>query len=229
MAEKLIIIGDKAFAEIAYEYFKHDSDYEAVAFSINKDYITKKELFGLPIVPFEQLENLYSPKEHDAFVAITYNNFNRTRTKLYRQAKSKGYKLANYISSKAFVWKNVEIGENCFIFENNTVQPFVKIGNNVILWSGNHIGHHSIVKDNCFISSHVVISGYCEVNENCFIGVNATLADNINIAKDCFIGAGATILKNTEEEKIYPGIAAEPSKVDSLRFFKIKELKHEMA
>ena len=85
------------------------------------------------------------------------------------------------------------------------------------------------MKDNCFISSHVVISGYCEVNENCFIGVNATLADNINIAKDCFIGAGATILKNTEEEKIYPGIAAEPSKVDSLRFFKIKELKHEMA
>ena len=28
---KLIIVGDSAFAEIAYEYFTHDSEYEVVA------------------------------------------------------------------------------------------------------------------------------------------------------------------------------------------------------
>ena len=52
-------------------------------------------------------------------------------------------------------------GDNCFILEDNTVQPFVTIGNNVTLWSGNHIGHDSVIEDDCFISSHVVVSGTC--------------------------------------------------------------------
>jgi len=221
--KKLIIVGDGEFAQIAYEYFTYDSDYEVVAFSVENDYLNKNELYGKPVVSFENLENFYSPDDYKVFVAVTYTKLNRVRKKLYNLAKEKGFSFANYISSHAFVWQNAEIGENCFIFENNVIQPFTKIGNNLVLWSGNHIGHRSVIKDNCYISSHVVISGYCEIGENCFIGVNSTLADNIKIAKDCFIGAGAFINKNTDEGKIYPGISAEPAKVESLRFFKIKD------
>jgi len=222
-SKKLVIIGDGEFALIAYEYFTYDSEYEVAAFSVEQPYLNKNELCGKPVVSFENLEKFYSPENYKIFVAVTHTKLNRIRTKLYNSAKEKGYSFASYISSHAFVWKNAEIGENCFIFENNVVQPFTKIGNNVILWSGNHVGHRSVIKDNCYISSHVVISGYCEIGENCFIGVNATLSDNIKIAKDCLIGAGAFINNNTEEGKIYPGICAEPSKISSLRFFKVQE------
>jgi len=204
---KLIIVGDSAFAEVAYEYFTYDSTYEVVAFSVESTYVKRSSLFGLPIVPFEDLENQYNPDEHNFFAANVYTQRNKLRTRLYTQAKAKGFKPASYISSHAFVWRNCQIGEHCFIFENNVVQPFVKIGSNVVLWSGNHIGHHSIIKDHCFIASHVVISGFVEIGESCFMGVNATVANNITIGNNCIIGAGALVLGNIEDRKTVTGIA----------------------
>lgn len=203
---KLIIIGDSAFAEVAYEYFTYDSEYEVVAFSVEKEYLKRETLFGLPVVPFETIEDHYFPGEHGFFVAIVYTQMNQLRTRFYREAKNKGYTPASYISPRAFVWRNCEIGEHCFIFEDNVIQPFVKIGSNVVLWSGNHIGHHSVIKDHCFISSHVVISGLCEIGESCFLGVNSTMADTVNVGKKCLVGAGALILGDVEDEQKVIGV-----------------------
>lgn len=220
---KLVIIGDSAFAEVAYEYFSYDSDYDVIAFSVEQAFLKKAELFGLPIVEFESLEKIYNPDEHYVFVAAVYTSLNRLRTRLYQEAKSKGFNLASYISSRAFVWKNVELGEHCFVFENNVIQPFVKLGNNVILWSGNHIGHHSIIKDNCFFSSHVVVSGFVEIGESCFLGVNSTIANNLKIAKDCWISPGVVISKDTQAGEIYRLPLMEANKVNAYRLFKVKE------
>lgn len=203
---KLVIIGDRPFAEVAYEYFTYDSEYEVVAFSVEKDYLRRDTLFSLPVVPFETLEEVYPPDEHKFFVAVVYTQLNKLRTRFYKQAKGKGYSPASYISPRAFVWRNCEIGEHCFIFEDNVIQPFVKIGNNVILWSGNHIGHHSVIKDNCFISSHVVVSGLCEIGEYCFMGVNSTTADRVTIGNNCLVGAGALILGNVEDDQTVVGL-----------------------
>src|SRR5437588_162493 len=219
--KQLIIVGDGETAEMAYEYFTHDSPYDVIAFSVEKQYAKKEELFGLPVVHFEDLQEQYPAATHDAFVAISYTQLNRVRARLFKAAKDKGYSLASYVSSKAFVWHNAEIGENCFIFENNVVQYRVKIGNNVVFWSGNHIGHQTIIKDNVFISSHVVVSGYCEVGENCFLGVNSCIANNIKIARDCVIGMGAVIHKNTEAGKVYVGNPGKPIAKDSFAAFNV--------
>ena len=217
----LIIVGDGETAEMAYEYFTHDSPYEVVAFAVEAQYAKKKELAGLPVVHFEDIQRDYPASKHDAFVAISYTQLNRVRARIYAATKAKGYKLASYVSSKAFVWHNVQIGENCFIFENNVVQYAVKIGNNVVLWSGNHIGHQTVIRDNVFISSHVVVSGHCEVGENCFLGVNSCIANNIVIARDCVIGMGAVIHKNTEPRKVYVGNPGKPIAKDSFTAFNV--------
>ena len=120
--------------------------------------------------------------------AITYGQVNRLRTRLADDAAARGFALASYVSSRAFVWRNVEVGEHCFVFEDNTLQPFVRIGRNCVLWSGNHVGHHSTIGDNVFISSHVVISGSVQIGDNCFLGVNATLVNDIAIGRDSWIG-----------------------------------------
>jgi sugar O-acyltransferase (sialic acid O-acetyltransferase NeuD family) len=146
------------------------------------------------------------------------------RTRLYQATKRKGYECVSYVSSRAFVWRNVEIGENCFIMESNVLQYRVRIGNNVVLWSGNHIGHQTIIHDHVFISSHVVVSGYCEVGESCFLGVNSCIANNVRIGKDCLIGMGAVVTKNTEERKVYVGNPAKPIK-DSFAVFGLNEEK----
>lgn len=217
----LIIVGDSAFAEIAFEYFSHDSDYSVVAFSVERTYLKKESLFGLPVVAFEDLATLFKPAEHAVFVAATYTQVNRLRARLSTTAKAQGYRLASYVSSHSFVWRNVKLGEHCFIFEDNTVQPFVSIGNNCVLWSGNHIGHHSVVRDNCFISSHVVISGFCDIGENSFLGVNATISNNVTIGRDNWIGPGITVLKNTEPGRLFKPAKVAPAEVGTLDFFKI--------
>lgn len=220
---KLIIIGDSPFAEVAYEYFTYDSPYEVVAFSVEKNYLDKDSFFDLPVVPFETLEEFYSPDEHSFFVAIVYSQLNRLRTRFYQQAKLKGYKAASYISSKSFIWQNSKIGEHCFIFENNVIQPFVTIGNNVILWSGNHVGHHTVIEDNCFISSHVVLSGFTKIGKNCFLGVNSTIVDRIEIGDDCILGASTLVLKNIENDKLIKSSGSEIAAVSAKRFWKVKE------
>lgn len=220
---RLIIVGDGETAELAYEYFTHDSDHEVVAFSVESEYKKKDSLFDLPVVDFDNISTLYPPTEFEAFVAISYTQLNRVRRRLFNETKAKGYSLVSYISSRAFVWHNVQIGENCFIMEHNVLQYAVKVGNNVVLWSGNHVGHQSIIHDNVFISSHVVVSGYCEVGENCFLGVNSSLANNIKVAKDCLIGMGAVVHKDTDERKVYVGNPAKPLPKDSFAVFGVKE------
>lgn len=220
---KLIIIGDSAFAEIAYEYFTHDSDYEVVAFTVEREYLKKESLFGLPVVPFETLADTHSPSGHSVYGAMVYTKLNRLRTRLSQEAKAKGYRLASYVSSRAFIWHNVEIGEHCFIFEDNTVQPFVKVGNNVVMWSGNHIGHHSVIKDNCFISSHVVISGFVTVGENCFLGVNSTIVNNVTIGRDCWVGPNVTIARDISEAIFFKPLKNEFSNVSTLERFQVNE------
>ena len=222
-AKKLLIIGNSGFAEIAAEYFTFDSDYSVVGFSVERAYRQSDTFCEKPNVDFESLEDHFPPDDHAVFVAVTYTQLNRLRARLTAAAKYKGYSLASYVSSRAFVWRNAKMGEHCFVFEDNTVQPFVSIGNNVVLWSGNHIGHHSIVEDNCFISSHVVISGYCEIGRYTFLGVNATLANNVTIGEDNWIGPGVTISRNTERGALFNVDAIDPARVSALRFFKIKD------
>lgn len=200
---KLVIVGDRVFAEIAHEYFEHDSSYDVVAFSVEGEYLRGEEFRGLPMVAFESLEESYDPAEHSVHVAVTYLQFNRVRARLAAQAKQKGFALASYVSSRAFVWHNVELGEHCFVFEDNTLQPFVRVGANVVMWSGNHIGHHSRIGDGCFVSSHVVVSGGVTIGENCFIGVNTTLVNDISVGRDSWIGPAVTLTRDVEPESFW--------------------------
>ena len=212
---KVVIFGTGDFAQVAHFYLTKDSPYEVVAFTVNKEYIKEKELFGLPIVPFEEIEKSYPCDRVKMFIAIAYSNVNKARAEKYYEAKGKGYELISYVNSKAVLWGAVEIGDNCFIFENQTIQPFVKIGNDVIIWSGNHIGHHSVIGNHCFISSHVVISGGVRIEPYCFLGVNAALRNGITIARECVIGMGAVVVKDTQEKGVYIGEAAKLYSDDS--------------
>ena len=220
---KLILIGDSAFAEVAYEYFTHDSPYEVVAFSVEQAFLKRDRLFGLPVVPFEELEHYFEPTAHSFYAALVYTKLNRLRARLYRESKAKGYAPASYVSPRAFVWPNVKLGEHCFLFENNVVQPFVTIGDDVVLWSGNHVGHHSTIHDHCFISSHVVISGFVEVGNHGFLGVNAAVGNNVKIGADCLIGAGAVVILDVAADTIIKANPGEPSKLSAKAYFKVKD------
>ncbi len=217
MKNRLVIFGAGDIAQLAHFYFSSDSEYEVVAFAVDSAYLKDTTFCGLPVIAFEEITTQFPPQHCDIFVALSYARLNAVRKEKYLAAKAIGYRLASFVSSGATVLNDGRIGENCFILEDNTVQPFVTIGNNVTLWSGNHIGHHSTIRDHCFISSHVVVSGGVEIGEQCFIGVNATLRDHIKIGDRCVIGAGALLLADAAPEGVYMGTGTERSKIPSTR------------
>jgi sugar O-acyltransferase (sialic acid O-acetyltransferase NeuD family) len=221
MKSRLIIFGAGKIAEIAHYYFSLNSDYEIVAFTVDKEFINQDTFCGIPVLPFEDIAIKYPPRDYNLFIALSYSMLNLTRKNKYDRAKELGYDLVSYVSPHALISKDTQIGDNCFIFENNNIQPFTRIGNNVTLWSGNHIGHHSKIGNHTFITSHVVVSGGVEIGERCFIGVNATIRDHILVEENCVIGAGSLILSDVKANGVYSAGHTVRSKIPSDRILKM--------
>ncbi len=203
---KVIIFGVQDFAQLANFYLQNDSDHDVVAFKVNEQYLpVDRTVEGLPVIAFEAVEKTYAPSEFKFFAPMSPSRMNQLRESVYQQIKKKDYEMISYVSSKATVCAGAPIGDNCFILEDNTIQPFTSIGNNVVLWSGNHIGHHSVIKDHVSFTSHVVLSGHCVVEPFSFFGVNATIRDGIHIAEGSFIAMAAAVTRDTEAWGVYKG------------------------
>jgi len=200
--KKIIIFGTGELAQRIFFYLQ-DSDDQVVAFSANKSKIDKDELFGLPIIPFENIEERFSPNEFSMFIALAYSEMNKKRTKFFEEAKNKGYQLYSYIHPSTKIWDKFEMGENCFVLANNVIQPFVNIGNNVLIGSNNLISHNTTIDDNCFITSNVTMGGHITIGKNCFIGLSSTINQRIKIGNECIIGAGTIISKNVDDKEVY--------------------------
>lgn len=221
MKQPLVIFGLGDTGQLALHYFSTDSAHEVVAFTVDAAFVGDGRFCGLPVVAFDQVATIYPPSRFDLFVALGYSRVNGLRREKFEAARDQGYRCPSYISSRATVLNGGAIGANCFILEDNTIQPFVTIGDDVTLWSGNHIGHHSRIGSHCFITSHVVVSGGVDLGEQCFVGVNATLRDRVRVGARCVIGAGALILTDAEPEGVYVGPGTERSRVPSSRLRKI--------
>lgn len=200
---KLVIFGMGVTARMAHYYFTRDSEHTVAAFTVDKQYREADSFLELPVIDFDDVVASYPPDAYEMFVALGYARMNKLRAAKYYEAKALGYRLVSYVSSRCTFLTDNPVGDNCFILENNTIQPFVKIGNDVTLWSGNHVGHDSIIEDHCFLASHIVVSGFTHIKPYCFLGVNATLRNAITIAPETLIGAGAIIMKDTVEQGVY--------------------------
>jgi sugar O-acyltransferase (sialic acid O-acetyltransferase NeuD family) len=205
----LVIFGSAEIAELAKYYFENDSDYRAVAFTVDDSHVKGDNFQGLPLVPFSEIAKRFPPGDHDMHVALSYARLNRLRHEKYEQAKAAGYRLASYICSKSVTWPDLSVGDNCFILENQTIQPTVKIGNDVMIWSGNHLGHGTVIGDHTYIASHVVISGHCTIGQRCFFGVNATVKDFTGIGDECFVAMDASVTKDMPSGAVALGAPAE--------------------
>ena len=212
MTRRAVVFGTGYLAEVVHFYLTHDSEYDVVAFTASAAAIEQPGFVGLPLVPFEEVETRYPPADHEMFVAVGYTKMNQVRERFCEEARSKGYKLLTYVCSRATHWRDTTIGDNVFVFEDNTIQPFVTIGSGVILWSGNHIGHHAAIGDYCFLTSHVVVSGATQVGRRSFIGVNATLRDDIKVGADNLIGMGAMVTKSTHDGEVH--VAQHTKRID---------------
>jgi sugar O-acyltransferase (sialic acid O-acetyltransferase NeuD family) len=217
---KVIVFGDGLFAELGHFYLTHDSYHEVVAFTVDREYMRKEELFGLPVVPFECVEDSFPPSECRMIVSISFQRFNRLREERYYQALAKGYNLISFVSSKASTWPGLVIGTNSMVGENSSIQPFARIGNNVVVTSCVMIGHHAVLEDHTFVGPGAMILGGARVESHSVIGANATIREGVTVARGCVISAGVTIARDTQQEEIYIN---QPSRVHLKRSDQLRD------
>ncbi len=202
-AKPILIFGAGDVAQLAAYLFELDGARTVTGFVVDDDHLDGDTAFGRPLLPASTLLERFPPDDHDLFVAVGYRRINRLRAEKCSWARELGYRLPSYVSPRATFFPTLEHGDNCLIFEDNTIQPFVTLGNNVTLFGGNGIGHHSHIGDDVFMSGSRVAGGV-HIGRGTFIGVNATLRDHITIGEHCVIGAGAIILHDAEDESVFP-------------------------
>jgi sugar O-acyltransferase (sialic acid O-acetyltransferase NeuD family) len=218
---QIVIFGTGEIAELADFYFTNDSAYEVAGFTVDAAFLKQTELHGHPVVAFEEVTKKFPPDRFGCFVAVSYARVNALRAEKVAAARAKGYRMATYVSSRATTFPGFEPKENCFILEDNTIQPLASIGANVTLWSGNHVGHHSVIEDDVFLASHVVVSGGVRIGQGSFVGVNVTIRDHVTIGRQCVLGAGALVLEDQPDFAVVAPRGSERSAVPSHRLRKL--------
>jgi sugar O-acyltransferase (sialic acid O-acetyltransferase NeuD family) len=221
--ERVVIVGTGETAAIAFEYFSRDSPHEVVAFSTEPKFLTTEVYHNLPVIPLDELANVYSPTETRAYVAVSYIRLNRVRRRLYYAVKAAGFDCVSYVSSNAVVASNVEVGENSFIQEFVVIQRGARIGNNVFLGSGTSVGYGSVIGADCYSSAHATVGHSCTVGSGSFLGAACCVTDGRSVAQDCAIGAGAVIRKDTAVGQVYLGNPARPLPRDSFETFGLND------
>ena len=201
----VIIFGNQLSASLAWYCLLHDSPYRVAGFTVDEAYQHSAQFEGLPLLAFETLERHHPPADYRLLIPMGYQHINGIRRARYEAAKRRGYSFVNYISSRASVWPDLQVGENVLIYEHAIIQPFARIGDNCIIRSGAHISHHCRVDSHAFVAAEVAMGGEGHVGEQAFVGVGAVLRDRIRIAPRSFIGAGAVVVQPTESDAVYVG------------------------
>jgi sugar O-acyltransferase (sialic acid O-acetyltransferase NeuD family) len=217
----VVIFGVGRGADVATRYLRHDSDHKITGYTVDDDYVKEPEFNGLPVVAFSKVTEHFSPSTHRMFAPMGFQGMNSLRAEKYLRGKTLGYEFISYVSSRVSSFGTLNVGENCFILENNVFNFDVKIGNNVVMWSGNQIGDLSVLHDHVWLSSHVVLSGEVEIEEYAFLGINATVSNNVKVGAKCYVGANALITKNTEPNSVYTVAGTKKSFADSSRFLEV--------
>lgn len=201
----LIIYGVGDLASQMHYYVSEYTNRTVIAFCVDKAYLKNHFHLGLQVVAFENIQDSFPPQNYDMLLTIGYKSM-RKRELLFNNAKSKGYKLINFIHPNALFAPNLEIGENNIILSNVNIEPNVKLGNNNIIWSDCLICHDVTVGSHNFIAAKSLIGGFSKIANKSFLGFNSTIIENVSVDEECLIAAKSLILKNTMPYSKYKGI-----------------------
>jgi len=209
--KNLIIYGDSSYAEMIAHYFQTDSEYQIIAFCVDRDYKTREKINGLPVIALEEIEDHFSTKNHHIFAAIGYKSV-RTHKVLFEKIAQLSFPVASYISSKAIVDTSCKIGINCLILPGVILEPDTTIEENCFINSGAIVCHHTCIKAHTILAAGSLIGGHTTIGESSLIGFNATVAELLQVADETLLGAGSLLLQNTEQHTMYVGTPAKAAR-----------------
>jgi sugar O-acyltransferase (sialic acid O-acetyltransferase NeuD family) len=218
---KVVLFGTGRGADVAFRFLKRDSDHEVCGFATDRKYIKTDTFHDLPVVAFEEVEQRFPPDRHKMLILLGYQRMNALRAEKYLAAKARGYSFISYVNSQFYRAEDLDVGENCFILDNQSISLDVRIGNNVVMWSSNHIGDLSTIGDHAWLASHVTVAAEVDVQPFCFLGIGATVANKIRLGQRTFVGANALVASDTAENSVHVAPMPEGVDLDSTAFMRV--------
>lgn len=216
----VVIFGTGMVTQSIYSHVLHDEPFRVVAFCVDDAYGAESRFANLPVIPLSRIAEEYPPSQCSMLVAMGYHELNRVRADHYSRIKAMGYKLQNYISPRASLAPDAELGDNCIIMPHVSIQAGVCIGSNVIIYDNTTIAHHSTLEDNLWICAGVTVAGKSRIGANTFIGVGATLGHRVSVGAFNFIGAGALLTHSTAPKEVHIAPDTPKYRLDSDAFLR---------
>lgn len=192
----LVIFGDTQYAERLYKYITIEGVDHVIAFTQEKDFVSRRNIQGIPVLNFEELP-IIMKEEFEIILGIGYTKMNQLKEKIFKKCKDLDYPIGSYISKNAIVY-SCDIGEGTFIAPGAIIGPDCKIGIGNYLESAVVLSHDNIIGDYNFFSTNSVLGGFAQVNNNCFFGLHSIIRDGISINDNNLIGSGANVLKSID-------------------------------
>lgn len=223
--KKLLLFGAGKIADVMSDYFLRDSDYEIVAYTCEAGFAHGDSYRSLPLLPFDEATRLFPPAQHELHIAVGYHELNRVRQRLFDAARSRGYRLASYISSHSWPGPDAVVGENCFVADGVSLEAGARIGDNVALWSNVVVGHHAQVGDHCWIAAGTAIGGGTIIGDRCFVALNATIGNEVVVGADSILGARTLLTKSVGDKSVLVERDTELFRLDSERFLRMSRLR----
>lgn len=183
---------------------EEENESKVVAFSVNKQYCSEDCIEGYPVVPFEDLADVYKG-EIKILNTVGYTKMNTVRERLYSESLSRRYSNTNFISRRAIVMGRYVAGQGTIVLPGAVIGDNVSLGHGNIVYSGVVLTHDICMGNFNFFAAGTVVGGFVDIGNNCFIGLNATVKNRVTIADMTLIGSGANVVSSTEKNTLYLG------------------------
>lgn len=219
--KEIIIFGIGKIADVIQYYMREESGMPVKAFTVDRQFMEGNSFQGLPVIPFEEIQEAYPPESYDMFVAVGYQDMNRLRQQKMHDAEEKGYHLTSYVHPNSTIPGDLVHGKNCFIMNNVCIHPRVSIGEGVFVWSGAMIGHHSTVGNYNWFTSSANVGGNVTMGDNCFLAMNATVSHSVKLGNAIFLGANALVTKDLGDDKVVISESHKPIKLNTKQFLRM--------
>ena len=121
------------------------------------------------------------------------------RIRLYKLAKSLGFKFPAIISPRAYVSKHAKIGHGTIVMHDALINAGALVGDNCIINTKSLIEHDAVIENNCHISTGAIINGSVIVKQGSFVGSNAVTKESVDTKENDFIKAGSLFKGHVNE------------------------------
>jgi len=203
VAQRLVILGTRSFAEEVADLAEQCAGVELAAFGENWERARCAEpLLGKPVVWVEDLAAMAG--DHSAVCAI-----GTTRRRSYvERVRELGLRFMTLVHPSAILAPSALIGPGAIVGAGVIVAAQARVGAHVILNRGVLLGHHTTIGDYCTVSPGANVAGCVSIGEQSYIGIGATVLDHRSIGRDALVGAGALVTRNVPDRAHVQGIPA---------------------